>query len=260
MIIFTISRRRIAQYLAVVCIFAAVLVVAPKPSYAATTLRTLQFTAQVLNTISPAKSLTLSGVGSYTISISGDFVQTNRCSGGARGWICEVTVAFHPRATGDHFGALSIGDTHVDLIGHGVDATLSIQTVAMYQRIIAPYIASPAHRAAIQYVAERSELETFLRELQGGRDRTLYQEVDSNLALVGQANDCLKLAASSSSISTSCKVVLGSSISLDTYQLQQVLQKENQSLTTMANVIKKMHEAADNIIKNINDSCVTSEC
>ena len=50
-----ISTRQIARYIALICTLVAALVVTSKPSYAATTLRPLQFTAQVLNTTSPAK-------------------------------------------------------------------------------------------------------------------------------------------------------------------------------------------------------------
>jgi hypothetical protein len=248
--------QQIARVIALVCVFIVALAVAPQATYAA--MSPLQFTAQVLQTTSPVKTLQVSGSGSSTIGLSGDFDQTSRCTGGTRGWSCEITVTFRPNTAGSRVGTLAVGDMRIDLIGYGLDPVLAIQTVADYQRIIAPYIVSRAHLDAMRYVAEHSTLEPFLQELRAGRDRTLYQQFDTNLTRVREATACVTQAAEAGSTPSACTTILSQSVSIR--NLQELMSKYNQAQQLAANVMQKLNEAAGNIIKNLNGECPTSGC
>jgi hypothetical protein len=255
---FATALLQIARVIALVCVFIVALAVTPQAAYAA--MPPLQFTAQVLQTTSPVKTIQVSGSGSSTIGISGDFNQTSRCTGGTRSWICEITVAFRPNAVGSRVGTLAVGDMRIDLIGYGLDPVLAIQTVADYQLIIAPYIASRAHLDAMRYVAEHSTLEPFLQELRAGRDRTLYQQFDTNLTRVREASACVVQAAESGSIPNACTTILNQSVAVEMLKLQERMSKYNQAQQMATNVMQKLNEAAGNIIKNLNGECPTSEC
>lgn len=95
----------------------------------------LTFDDQSLHLASAAQLLTITNVGGVTlsitnISISGDFSQTNTCSGSlSSGAHCTVSVIFTPAATGKRSGTLSITDDasgstqKVNLTGFGIPAT-----------------------------------------------------------------------------------------------------------------------------------------
>jgi len=102
----------------------------PNTTWSATS---LAFDNQVVNTTSPAQSLTLSNFGTGTLNISGiaagaNFAETDSCSGSslASGSTCTVTVTFTPNATGTFSGTISVTDNApgspqtVSLTGTGV--------------------------------------------------------------------------------------------------------------------------------------------
>lgn len=97
----------------------------------------LSFAPQVVNTTSPAKSVTLTNTGETTlhissVSTSGDFSRSNNCGAlllaGAK---CTINVTFKPAAYGTRAGSLTIGDDAtgspqtVGLSGTGLDYSLS---------------------------------------------------------------------------------------------------------------------------------------
>lgn len=93
----------------------------------------LGFGAQVVGTTGPAQSATLSNTGNApltisTITITGDFTQTNNCSTPlAAGASCAISVTFTPSATGARAGSLAVssnsqgGTVSVALSGSGVE-------------------------------------------------------------------------------------------------------------------------------------------
>jgi len=97
----------------------------------------LSFSAQVVGTSSASKAVTVKNTGSgpldiSSITTSGDFSQTNNCTGAiAAGASCTVNVVFKPTAGGSRTGTLTIasdasnGTQTVSLTGTGEDFTLS---------------------------------------------------------------------------------------------------------------------------------------
>lgn len=107
------------------------------------------FPAQGVATTSPARTLTLANVGDAElvigdIAVSGDFVQTNNCSGTLTpGTRCALSVAFTPSELGPRNGTVTIasnayGAPHViSLAGTGVAApalTLSVVSLAFSEQ------------------------------------------------------------------------------------------------------------------------------
>jgi hypothetical protein len=102
----------------------------------------LAFAAQLLNTVSAAKIITLTNTGTAPLTVtsiaaSGDFAQTNTCGTSvAAGGKCTITVTFKPTAIGARAGAISIVDNatgspqKVSLTGTGTQAQLSATTLA----------------------------------------------------------------------------------------------------------------------------------
>jgi len=98
----------------------------------------LTFAAQAVNTTSPVQSITLTNSGTATmtnisIAISGDFSQTNTCTGSlAASSACIINVVFTPTVLGTRTGALTITDSApnspqmVALTGGGADFGVSI--------------------------------------------------------------------------------------------------------------------------------------
>ncbi len=71
----------------------------------------LAFGNQALSTTSAAQTVTLTNTGTASLSISGDFAQTNNCPTTlAANSSCTFTVTFTPTATGARTGALTIAD------------------------------------------------------------------------------------------------------------------------------------------------------
>jgi phospholipase C len=99
--------------------------------------RELTFLPQSVGTSSPAKSVTLTNLGSTTMSfkniaVSGDYSQRSSCvSNLAPSNQCTISVAFTPQATGAQSGTLTITDTDptspqvVTLAGVGTYVSLS---------------------------------------------------------------------------------------------------------------------------------------
>jgi hypothetical protein len=104
-------------------------------------LTSLSFGAVVLGTSSPAKTVTLTNVGTTTLTMSGiaitgtnagDFAQTHTCGSSlAAGASCTVSVAFKPTQIGNRSGTLSVTDNApgspqtVSLSGTGTEVALS---------------------------------------------------------------------------------------------------------------------------------------
>ena len=90
-------------------------VTAPGSPAAALSASSLTFATQFVNTSSAPQSVTLSNSGDGTlvvssITISGDFSQTNNCSSVAPASSCSIAVAFAPTAAGARTGSLTIND------------------------------------------------------------------------------------------------------------------------------------------------------
>lgn len=101
----------------------------------------LAFSAQVLGTTSPAKTVTLKNTGTATLTIAavaitgtdaGDFAQTHTCGSSlAPGASCGIRVTFKPTASGTRMADLSVTDNaagspqHAPLSGIGTTAKLS---------------------------------------------------------------------------------------------------------------------------------------
>lgn len=101
----------------------------------------LSFGTVAIGTASPAKTVTLTNVGTSTLTITavaitgtnaGDFTQTHTCSSNlAAGASCTISVAFKPMQIGKRTGALSVADNApgspqtVSLNGMGTDVELS---------------------------------------------------------------------------------------------------------------------------------------
>ncbi len=96
----------------------------------------LTFANQVVDTSSPARSITLSNYGTTTLSITGitassNFGQTNTCNSTlASGTSCTVNVTFTPDDTASFNGTLSCADSAAD----------SPQTVSLSGTGVAPCI------------------------------------------------------------------------------------------------------------------------
>ena len=100
----------------------------------------LTFSTQAIGTTSPAKTVTLTNVGTSTLSITaiaitgtntGDFAQTHTCGSSlVAGASCKISVKFKPTASGTRTAALSISDNaagspqKVTLSGIGTTAKL----------------------------------------------------------------------------------------------------------------------------------------
>jgi hypothetical protein len=129
---------------------------APVVSLSATT---LSFAAQAVSTTSAPQTVTLTNTGNgaltpLTISVSGDFAQTNTCAGSVTsGASCTISVTFTPTAAGTQTGTLTITDNApgspqtVQLSGSGMDfqmsssatgQTVSPGQVANYSLTLAP--------------------------------------------------------------------------------------------------------------------------
>ena len=85
------------------------------PPVAGVSPESLTFTSQLVGTQSAAQTVTVGNTGSGTltvssVTISGDFTQTNNCTSVASGASCTVSVIFAPTATGSRTGVLTISD------------------------------------------------------------------------------------------------------------------------------------------------------
>jgi len=80
----------------------------------------LTFAPQKVGTTSPPQNVTLTNVGTTSLSISGikiggtnagDFAQSNTCgSSVAAGASCTISITFTPKATGSRKAAISVMD------------------------------------------------------------------------------------------------------------------------------------------------------
>jgi archaellum component FlaF (FlaF/FlaG flagellin family) len=98
---------------------------------------TLTFAAQLLQTTSAAKQVSLTNTGSTTLditslSVSGNFAQSNACGSSLTpGKSCTISVTFKPTAIGTRSGSLTIADNakgspqSVGLSGTGTEVKLS---------------------------------------------------------------------------------------------------------------------------------------
>ncbi len=107
----------------------------------ATSLSTLSFGNQLVNTTSSVQTITLTNVGSATLTInsittsSTDFIQNNTCgSGVAVNATCSINVNFTPIAPGSESATLSISDNAsgspqtVALSGTGISLGLALSS------------------------------------------------------------------------------------------------------------------------------------
>jgi len=131
--------RRISQSL-VVLISGLFLTSLLQATTATLTPTSLSFGAQVENTTSAAKPVTLKNTGSTTLTInsigvSGAFAQTNNCGATlAAGHTCTINVTFTPTTTGPFSGTLTVTD----------NATNSPQTTSLSGTGILPVTLTPA--------------------------------------------------------------------------------------------------------------------
>jgi hypothetical protein len=120
---------------------------------------TLTYTAQVLNTASPAKPATLTNNTATALAISGiaitgDYTQTNNCGSSlAANASCSINVVFKPIAAGTRTGRISISDgaagspQTVNLTGTGSS------TVALTSIAVAPTPSTVAAGETVQLTA-----------------------------------------------------------------------------------------------------------
>jgi hypothetical protein len=106
-------------------------------SVAVFTPTSLTFPGQLVTTSSTAMSVTLKNAGNLalnisSISITGDFSQTNTCGASVpAGMTCTIAVTFKPTATGNRTGTLSVTDDAngspqaISLTGTGTDFTVA---------------------------------------------------------------------------------------------------------------------------------------
>jgi hypothetical protein len=100
----------------------------------------LDFGGESVGTPSTAKALTLTNVGSVSVSVSsiapsGDFSQTNNCPATVTpGASCTISITFTPTATGIRNGTLTVTDSAVGspqsvaLTGTGISSTVAVST------------------------------------------------------------------------------------------------------------------------------------
>jgi hypothetical protein len=118
----------------------------------------LTFAGQVLDSASSSQSITVtnhtaSAVTISSVSVTGDFTQTNNCSAvAANGGSCSITVAFAPSVSGSRTGTLTINTSAgspetVSLTGTGLDfslgtsassATIQVGSTATYKLTVTP--------------------------------------------------------------------------------------------------------------------------
>jgi sugar lactone lactonase YvrE len=108
----------------------------------------LSFGTKLLGTTSSPKTLTLSNPGQSalditSITVSGDFAQTNSCGTSlAGGASCSITVTFTPTAAGSETGTLTLTDNasnspqRVSLRGTGTAVSLSAKSLSFPTRAI----------------------------------------------------------------------------------------------------------------------------
>jgi len=112
-------------------------------SLAALSPASLTFAGQTVGTTSAAQAITLTNSGTASlnissISISGDFSQTNNCGVVAAGGTCMLNVAFTPTATGTRSGTLTVADDSLNgspqtaaLSGTGVTAIAALSPASL---------------------------------------------------------------------------------------------------------------------------------
>jgi len=102
----------------------------------------LAFGTVVINTTSAAKKVTLRNTSasmvSVSVSLSGNFAQTNTCGGSlTAGATCVITVTFNPTATGSQTGAVTVSDS----------ADSGSRAITLTGSGVVPVAASPALQA-----------------------------------------------------------------------------------------------------------------
>jgi hypothetical protein len=98
----------------------------------------LSFTGQVVDTTSEAQSIVVTNTGGATvtvssITVSGDFAQTNNCVSVPGGGSCTVSITFTPTQTGTRTGVLSI-------VSDATNSPLSVSLSGAATPIPAPVI------------------------------------------------------------------------------------------------------------------------
>jgi hypothetical protein len=130
-------------------VFVAKLSLSPAVSLSA---NSLSFGSELVSSTSNAQSVTLTNGGdaalTVSISITGDFEQTNNCgSSVAAGGSCTINVTFTPTAGGNRSGMLTITDNNdgvagstqtVNLAGTGQDFTLAPATGSSSSATVSP--------------------------------------------------------------------------------------------------------------------------
>lgn len=123
----------------------------PAASFSA---QSLTFNNQVVNTVSPASSVTLTNSGTAALSITsivatGSFAETNTCAPSlAVGANCSINVTFGPTTVGAQTGGLTITDNAsgspqtISLTGTGVNA--SISPLPYLEQPLSPMTVAPA--------------------------------------------------------------------------------------------------------------------
>ncbi len=112
-------------------------------SMAALSPSSLTFGSQNLNTTSASQAITVTNSGTASlsvssISISGDFSQTNNCGVVAVGGTCTINISFTPTATGTRTGTLTVNDDALNgspqtasLSGTGVSAIATLSPASL---------------------------------------------------------------------------------------------------------------------------------
>jgi hypothetical protein len=162
----------------------------------------LTFTNQVVGSISPAQSITLSNSGNSTVTISGlafsgtnasEFAETDNCVGSVvAGATCTINVTFSPTATGTRTGTLSIKDN--------ATSPPSPQTVALTGTATAPQVSVTPSSIAFpaQYVGT-SGLPQSVTVMNNGSAPLSVAGVTTSATDFGMLNACGSTVAAGSS-------------------------------------------------------------
>jgi parallel beta-helix repeat protein len=115
----------------------------------------LSFARTVVGSTSPAQTVTVTNSGTTaatvsSVTVTGDFSQTNNCSSVAVNGSCTVTVAFKPAAGGTRTGTLTVtsnannSPTTVGLSGAGIDGNtnIALNQPASASSVNGPYVAA----------------------------------------------------------------------------------------------------------------------
>ena len=174
----------------------------------------LTFTAQTLNTASPAKPITLTNNGATALAISGisatgDYTQTNNCGGLlAANSGCSINVVFKPTVAGTRTGQVSISDGAAGsprIVGlSGTGST----TVALTSIAVTPAPSSIAAGANVQLTATGTYSDSTTKDVSA---TAVWSTSNSTIATVNGAGLVSGMKGGSATITATSGTIKGTS-------------------------------------------------